>query len=152
MEVEARVRDHLQPGETLHAAAWVSRPDDQAPITLTRAELSPLRFRRRVPDRPGPQRTLAAGLEQHLRLVTEPRVLARTDRRLLVLSRSPQSWLDRFRAGSGPLTALHPRWECPRANLNSATDRAGRLRLIFTDGSVAELLIPAASLGPFLAG
>ena len=157
-QVEARVREHLQPGETFRAAVWVSRADEHSPARLTRAEMSPFRFRgmssgrRRGHGSPG---TLAAGLEQHLRLVTEPRILALTERRLLVLAKGLGSWRDLLPPASGPLPPLRRRWECPRAELTSATERAGRagrLRLTFTDGSTVTLLTPAAHIQPFLAG
>ena len=150
MDMEARVREHLQPGETLRAAIWVSRADERSTGTLTRSEMSPFRFRRPVPGGPGarrgvngPPRSLAVTLDEHVRIVTDPRILARTDRRLLVLSERL------FRRGSGPLRV---RWECPSADLASATGEDGRLRLTFTDGSGVTLLTPAARVQPFLAG
>jgi hypothetical protein len=158
-QVEARVREYLQPGETFRAAVWVSRADERSPAGLTRAEMSPLRFRRPVPDGPGVRRgvngaprSLAVGLDEHIRIVTEPRVLALTDRRLMVLSKRLGSWRDLFRPSSGPVPPLRLRWVCPRADLLSATERAGRLRLTFTDGSAVTLLTPTAGVQPFLAG
>jgi hypothetical protein len=158
-QVEARVREHLQPGETFRAAVWVSRADERSPAGLTRAEMSPFRFRRPVPDAPGARRgvnggprSLAVGLDQHVRIVTDPRVLARTDRRLMVLSKRLGSWRDLFRPASGPVPSLRLRWECRRADLVSATEQAGNLRLTFTDGSAVTLLTPAAGVQPFLAG
>lgn len=146
--LETRVREFLQPGEVFRAAVWVSRPDGRAPAALTRSEMSPFRFRRPVPDGPGVRRgvngapqSLAVGLDEHIRIVTDPRVLARTDRRLLVLSRRL------FRPGP-----LRLRWECPSAELVAATEEGGRLRLAFTDGSTVTLLTPAASVRPFLTG
>lgn len=157
-QLEARVREHLQPGETFRAAIWVSRADGHSTVGLTRREMSPFRFRRRVPDGPGARRgvdgppsSLAVGLDQHIRTVTDPRVLALTDRRLLVLSKRHNSWRDMFRPASGPLPHLRPRWECPRESLASTTEQAGRLRLSFTDRSGVTLLTPAADVGPFLA-
>jgi hypothetical protein len=145
-QLEARVREHLHPGETLRAAVWVSR----ASAPVTRAEMSPFRFRRIVRDRPGDRRgvhgsprSLAVGLDEHIRTVTDPRVLARTDRRVLVLAKPL------FRAASGPLRL---RWECPAADLAKATAPGGRLRLDFTDGSAVTLLTPAAHVQAFLAG
>ena len=152
-ELSAQVREHLRSGETLRAAIWVSRADDRTRIGLSRAEMSPFRFRRLGPqarrDLQGSPLDLAAGLHDHLRIVTEPRVLARTDQRLMVLSK--RSWRDLFgpAAGSGP---LRPRWECPSAELASATVRDGRLRLAFTDGSAVTVLTPIAGVQPFLAG
>ena len=158
-EFETRVRECLPPGETYRAAVWVSRPDGQSPAGLTRAEMSPFRFRRPVPDGPGARRgvngaprSLAVGLDRHIRIVTDPRILALTDRRLLVLSRRLSSWRDHFRpASSGPVPPLRLRWECPRTALASATEQGGRLRLTFTDGSAVTLLTPAARVQPFLA-
>ena len=158
-ELEARVRECLLPGETYRAAVWVSRPDAHAPAGLTRAEMSPFRFRRPVPDGPGARRgvngaprSLAVGLDRHIRIVTDPRILAVTDRRLLVFSRRLRSWRDLFRpASAGPLPPLRLRWECPRAALASATEQGGRLRLTFTDGSAVTLLTPVARVQPFLA-
>jgi hypothetical protein len=148
-QVDARVREHLQPGETYRAAVWVSRADERSSTRMTSAEMPSLfRFRRPVPKRrgvPGPPRTLAAGLEEHIRVVTDPRILALTDRRLLVLSRRLGSRRD-------ALPPLRLRWECPRADLASATERGGRLRLTFTDGSAATLLTPSLHVQPFLAG
>jgi hypothetical protein len=156
-QVEARVREHLQPGETLRAAVWASRADGRTSVALTRAELSPFRFRRPVSDAPGDRRgvdgppsSLAVGLDEHIRIVTDPRVLALTDRRLLVLAKGPRSWRTLFRAG--PLPPLRLRWECPRADLASATEESGRLRLTFTDGSAVSLLTPVAGIQPFLNG
>lgn len=149
-QLEARVREHLQPGESLRAAAWVSRPDGRASVPVTRAEMSPFRFRKMVHDGPGARRgvhgsprSLAVGLDEHIRTVTDPRVLARTDRRILVLSKPL------FRAASGPLRL---RWECPGATLVKATEQGGRLRLDFTDGSAVTLLTPAAHIQDFLTG
>jgi hypothetical protein len=154
--VEARVREHLRPGETFRAAVWASRADANSPAALTRAEMSPFRFRRPVPDARrgvhGPPRSLAAGLDGHMRIVTDPRVLALTDRRLMVLAKRPGFWRDLFGPASGPLPALRLRWECPRADLASATEQAGRLRLTFSDGSAVTLLTPSARVQPFLAG
>jgi hypothetical protein len=158
-QLEARVRPHLRPGETFRAAVWVSRTDERSPAGLTRAEMSPFRFRRPVPEGPGARRgvqgapgSLAVGLDEHIRLVTDPRVLALTDRRLLVLSKRLGSWRDLFRPASGPPPVLRLRWECPRAELATATEQAGRLRLTFTDGSAVTLLTPSARVQPFLAG
>jgi hypothetical protein len=156
-QVDAWVREHLQPGETLRAAVWVSRADGRTSVALTRAELSPFRFRKPVPDAPGDRRgvdgtpqSLAVGLDQHIRIVTDPRVLARTDRRLLVLAKGSRSWRSLFRPG--PLPPLQLRWECPGEQLESATEQSGRLRLTFTDGSAVTLLTPSAGIQPFLAG
>jgi hypothetical protein len=154
-QVEAHVRPHLQPGEAFRAAVWVSRADGRAPAGLTRAEMSPFRFRRPVPDAPGARRgvdggpdSLAVGLDQHIRIVTDPRILALTDRRLLVLARN-SGWGKLFRPHPGSFRVC---WECPRADLASSTEQAGRLRLTFTDGSGVTLLTPTARVQPFLAG
>jgi hypothetical protein len=72
-----------------------------------------------------------------------------TDRRLLVLSKRLR--LDVFHPASNPVPPLRLRWECPRKDLASATERAGRLRLTFTDGSTITLLTPSAGLPAFLA-
>jgi hypothetical protein len=139
-----QVRDHLQPGETFRAAVWASRADEHTAVDLSRAAMSPFRFRRR--ERGGwfqaEAGTLAAGLEEHIRIVTDPRILAATDRRLLVLSKRSG-----FPAGR---PGLRPRWECPRASLASATAKDGRLTLTFADGSAVTLLTPAAEIQPFL--
>jgi hypothetical protein len=100
----------------------------------------------------GSPHSLAVGLDEHIRIVTDPRVLALTDRRLMVLSKRLGSWRDLLRPASGPLPPLRLRWECPRADLASATEEAGRLRLTFTDGSAVTLLTPSARVQPFLAG
>lgn len=151
------VREHLHPGETFRAAVWVSRADGRSPAGLTRADMSPFRFRRPVPEGPGARRGVngrpdsrAVGLDRHIRLVTDPRVLALTDRRLLVLSQRLGSWRDLFRPPARPPAALFPRWECPRADLAATSARDGRLRLVFTDGSSVTLLTPAADVQPFL--
>ena len=158
-QAEARVREHLRPGETFRAAVWVSRADERPPARLTRAEMSPFRFRRPVPAGPGARRgvsgsprSLAVGLDEHIRIVTDPRLLALTDRRLMVLSKRLGSWRDLFRPASAPVPPLRLRWECPRADLASATEQSGRLRLTFTDGSGVTLLTPSARVKPFLAG
>jgi hypothetical protein len=158
-QLEARVREHLQPGETFRAAVWASRADERSPVRVTRAEMSPFRFRKFVPDSPSARRgvqgspgSLAAGLGEHIRLVTHPRVLALTDRRLIVLSQRLASWRDLLRPASGPLPPLRMLWECARTDLASATEQAGRLRLTFTDGSAVTLLTPSARVQPFLAG
>ncbi|MEU4561902.1 hypothetical protein AB0F72_26255 [Actinoplanes sp. NPDC023936] len=136
---EERVRAQLQPGELFRAAVWVSRADDQAPMEITRAELSPLRYRPRPRDMPyRPPVELAAGLAEHVRLVSEPRVLAVTDRRLLVLSKRVLS------------SSLRVRWECRRDRLTGAAEQGGRLRLDFADGSTLTLLTPSAQVRPFL--
>ncbi len=157
-QVETRVREHLQPGETFRAAVWASRVDGRT-AGMTRAEMSPFRFRRTDPDGPGARRgvdgapsSLAVGLDEHIRLVTEPRVLALTDRRVMVLSRGRRSWRDWLRPAAPAARPLRLRWECPRAELASAVEAAGRLRLTFTDGSGVTLLSPAAGLAAFLAG
>lgn len=158
-QVEARVREHLQTGETFRAAVWASRADGRTPAGMTRADVSPFRFRKPALDGPGARRdvhgsprSLAVGLDEHIRIVTEPRVLALTDRRLMVLSTRPRSWRDLFRTAAGPLPALRLCWECPRADLASATEQAGRLQLTFTDGSAVTLLTPSGRVQPFLAG
>ncbi|WP_433832754.1 hypothetical protein ACQP2E_16945 [Actinoplanes sp. CA-015351] len=144
-EIVTMVREHLRPGEDLRAAIWVSRAEDRTPMRLTWSELSPLRFRRRGrgpgfrEDVQGAAHSLAVGLDAHIRLVTEPRVLALTGSRLMVLSRRSAS--------------LRPRWECPRTDLDAATEeKPGRLRLIFSDASSVTLLTPAAHIQEFLAG
>jgi hypothetical protein len=155
-QVDARVREHLQTGETFRAAVWASRPDERSSTRMTRAEMPSLfRFGRPVSARrgvPGPPPSLAAALGKHIRVVTDPRVLAVTDRRLMVLSKSLGSWRDLLRPASGPLPPLRLRWECPRADLVSATEKSGRLRLTFTDGSTVTLLTPSRHVQPFLAG
>ncbi len=158
-QLQARVGEHLEPAEAFRAAVWVSRADGRAPVKVTRAEMSPFRFRRPAPDGPGarrgvdgPPRSLAVTLNEHIRIVTDPRVLALTDRRLLVLSKGRGSWRDVLRRGSDTVPPLRLRWECPRAELTSATAQDGRLRLIFTDDSALTLLTPAAQVAPFLAG
>jgi hypothetical protein len=157
--MEARVREHLEPGEAFRAAVWASRADGRTPAGLTRADVSPFRFRRSVPDGPGARRgvqgsprSLAVGLDEHIRIVTDPRVLALTDRRLLVLSKRLGSWRDLLRRPSDALPPLRLRWQCPRADLASATEQGGRLRLTFTDGSAVTLLTPSSHVRPFLAG
>lgn len=153
-QLEARVREHLAPAETFRAAIWVSRAEGQAPVRITLGEISPFRFRRRRPERRGVNglpRSNAVGLDEHLRTVNDPRVLALTDRRLMLLSQGAGSWRDLFPSASGPLPPLRPRWECPRADLASAVDQAGRLRLTFTDRSSVTLLTPIAGVPPFLA-
>jgi hypothetical protein len=156
-----RVREHLHPGETLRAVVLASRADGRTSVAVTRSEMSPfrLRFRRPEPDGPGARRgvhgsprSLAVGLDRHIRIVTNPRVLALTDRRLLVLSKRLGPWRDLFRPAPGTVPPLRLRWECPRTDLASATERAGRLRLAFTDGSAVTLLTPSAGLQSFLAG
>jgi hypothetical protein len=154
-QLEARVREHLQPGEIFRAAVWASRADGRSSVGMSRAEMSPFRFRRRVPDGPGARRgvdgsprSLAVGLDLHIRNVTDPRVLALTDRRLMLLSQR-RGFL---RSASGPLTHLRLLWECPRAELVSATEQSGRMRLTFTDGSGVTLLTPSAAAQAFLAG
>jgi hypothetical protein len=158
-QVEARVREHLQPGETFRAAVWVSRADGRSPVRLTRGEMSPFRFRRPVQVGAGARRgvhgsprSLAVGLDEHIRIVTDPRVLALTDRRLMVLSKRLGSWRNLLRPATSPLPPLRLHWECPRAELASATEQGGRLRLAFTDGSTVTLLTPSAGVQPFLAG
>jgi len=160
-QLRQRVEEHLQSGETFRAVIWASRADGRTSVAMTRSEMSPfrLRFRRPTPDRPGLRggvhgspRSLAVGLDEHIRIVTHPRVLARTDRRLLLLTKRLGSWRDLFRPASGPVPPLRLLWECPRTSLASAADRDGRLRLTFTDGSAVTLLTPAAGLPAFLAG
>jgi hypothetical protein len=155
------VRQHLHSGETLRAVVLASRPDGRTSAGMTRAEMSPfrLRFRRPEPDGPGARpgvqgspRSLAVGLDEHIRIVTHPRVLALTDRRLLVLSKRPRSWRGLLDRSSEPAPPLRLLWECAREDLASAAERAGRLRLTFTDGSAVTLLTPAAGIQPFLAG
>jgi hypothetical protein len=150
--VDAGVQAHLSPGETLRAAIWVSRADGRTKVPMTRSEMSPfrIRFRRLEADRPGDRRgvngrpdSLAVRLDGHIRTVAEPRVLALTDRRLLLLSRPGRL----FRS---PGDQRQLRWECPRADLTSATATGGRLRLTFRDGSGVTLLTPAAAVQPFL--
>jgi hypothetical protein len=124
---------------------------------MTRAEMSPLRFRFRRPAPTGPDarrgvfgspRSLAVGLGEHVHLVSDPRILALTDRRLMVLSERRGL----RRPASGALPPLRLRWECARADLASAAEKAGRLSLVFADGSSATLLTPSAGAQPFLAG
>ncbi|MBL7254150.1 hypothetical protein [Paractinoplanes lichenicola] len=146
------VREHLKPDETLRAAVWASRADGLTAAGLSKAELSPFRFRRPVPNRPGDRRgvhgiptSLAVGLDEHIRTVSDPRVLALTDQRLLVLAKQ-KTW---FR----PSTPLRLRWECPRTELKSSAGQGnGRLRLDFADGSAVTLITPAAGLRSFLQG
>jgi hypothetical protein len=151
-ELGARVREHLRPGEELRAAVRVSKADGSTPTGMSRAEMSGFRFRRPANAGrravPGPRRTLAEGLGEHVRLVTDPRTLVLTDQRLMLLSRRPGSWSALLRRASG---SLRLRWECARPEFASATEREGRLRLAFTDGSTILLLAPAAELDTFLA-
>ena len=157
VQVQARVREHLEPGETLRAAVWVSRADGRTTAGTTRSELNPFRFRRPVPNRPGDRRgvhgvptSLAVGLDQHIRIVTDPRVLALTDRRLVILAKNT-GWRDLFRPAPDELPPLRVCWQSPRTTLKSATGQgAGRLRLDFTDGSAVTLLTPTAGLQTFL--
>jgi hypothetical protein len=156
VQLAARVREHLEPGEEFRAAVWASRADERPP-GLTKGELNPFRFRRPVTtgtrrDLKGPPRSLAAGLAEHLRMVTDPRVLALTDRRLLVLSKRVVGWRDVLRPSSTPLPPLRLRWECRRPELTSATEQGGRLRLGFADRSAVTLLTPSTRVQPFLAG
>ncbi|WP_436535692.1 hypothetical protein [Actinoplanes sp. HUAS TT8] len=151
--MEARAQEHLQAGETFRVAIWVSKADGRTPTGMTRAEMSPLRFRRSAPARVTAARaTLAEGLGEHVRLVTEPRVLALTDRRLMLLSKRIGSWRDLLRPAAGGLASLRVRWECPRAELASATEKDGRLRLAFGDGSTILLLTPYARIQAFIGG
>ena len=146
---ETRVREQLQPGETYLSAVWVGRADGLDEGRVTRAELSPFRLRRPVPQKRGVQgapRSLAIGLDEHIRNVTDPRLLALTDRRLLLLSKSSRL----FRPATDEMPPLRLRWEGPRTGLASATEQAGRLRLTFTDRSAITLLTPAAEVQPFL--
>jgi hypothetical protein len=156
-QLREKVAEHLQPGEEFRAAVWASRADGRTSISVSRADMSPfrLRFRRPEPDGPGARRgvqgapsSLAVGLDEHIRIVTHPRVLALTDRRLLVLSKRRAL----FRPASGPVPPLRLLWECPRPALASATEKGGRLRLTFTDRSAVTLLTPSARVQPFLAG
>jgi hypothetical protein len=160
-QLAERVREQLQPGETFRAVVLVSRADGRTAVGLSRAEMSPFRprFRRPPIDAPGARRGVqgtprsrAVGLDEHIRIVTDPRLLALTDRRLLVLSRRLGRWHDLFRSGSGPVPPLRLLWECPRKDLASATERAGLLRLTFTDRSTVELLTPLAGIKAFIAG
>ncbi|MFF5084557.1 hypothetical protein ACFY36_46585 [Actinoplanes sp. NPDC000266] len=146
---EAGVQEHLQPGEAFRAAVWVSRADGRTVVGMTRAEMSPWRFRRPVQERRGlngAPRSLAAGLDEHIRTVNDPRVLALTDQRLIVLSQRGGL----FRRAADGAQSLRPRWECPRAKLAKVTEKDGRLRLDFADGSSITLLTPAAQVTPFL--
>lgn len=156
VRLEGRVREHLRPGEEFRAVVWVSKENGSVPTRMTRAELSPFRFRRRTPAErlaaDGPRRTLAERLGGHVRLVTEPRVLALTDRRVILLSRARGSWRDLLRPAAGPLGPLRPRWECARPSLKSVTGADGRLWLRFTDGSKILLLTPQTGIESFLAG
>ncbi|NMO51119.1 hypothetical protein HH310_07950 [Actinoplanes sp. TBRC 11911] len=158
-DLEARVREHLQPGETFRAAIWASRADGRTSVGMTRREISPFRFRRPMPEAPGARRGVdgaprsrAVTLDQQISIVTDPRILALTDRRLMVLSKRAGSWRGLFRPSAGPVPPLRLRWDCPRADLASATEQSGRLRLTFTDGSGVSLLTPTAQVQPFLAG
>ncbi|MEU4690903.1 hypothetical protein [Actinoplanes sp. NPDC023714] len=130
------VRAHLRDGEGFQAAVWVSRAEENTTFELTRAAVSPFRFRRRQRDFVRTPEGLAFDLEAHVRLVSEPRILALTDRRLMVLARRFGKW--------------RPRWECPREKLATASERGGRLTLSFADGSSVTLLTPTARVKPFL--
>lgn len=154
-QLREAVEGHLHPGEVFRVAVPVSRPDGRTSVAMTRAEMSPfrLRFRRPEPDGPGARRgvqgsprSLAVGLDEHIRIVTHPRVLALTDRRLLVLAKRRQL----LRPASQGVPPLRLLWECARTEIASATERAGRLRLSFADGSAVTLLAPAAGIGPFV--
>jgi hypothetical protein len=160
-QLTERVRELLNPGETFRAVVLVSRADERTSVPLTRAEMSPfrLRFRRRLPQAAGNRRGLqgsaqsrAVGLDEHIRNVSDPRLLALTDQRLLVLSKGRGAWRDLFRPAAAPVPPLRLLWECPRTDLASATERAGRLRLTFTDRSAVALLTPTAAVRPFLEG
>ena len=154
-QVQARVRELLQPGETFRAAVWVSRAEGQSSVRVTRAEMSPFRLRRPAPERRGVHgapRSLAVGLDEHIRTVNDPRVLALSDHRVLLLARRPGSWRALFRPEGGTLPPLRVRWECPRTDLSSAAEEAGRLRLTFADRSAVTLLTPAGRARAFVAG
>ena len=40
-QMEARVREHLQPGETFRAAVWASRVDERSKVRLTTSRRRP---------------------------------------------------------------------------------------------------------------
>ncbi|MBU2669292.1 hypothetical protein KOI35_37850 [Actinoplanes bogorensis] len=152
--VEDLVREHLGDGERFLAAVWVSRADAQTLAGMTKSDLSPWRFRRPKTIGPatrrgvhGTPRSLAYRLDEHIRNVTEPRLLAVTDRRLVLLAKGLGSWRELFRPRTG---AASLRWEAPRAQLAKAGDNDGRLRLDFGDGSAVSLLTPATGLRSFL--
>ncbi|MFL6117981.1 MAG: hypothetical protein ACJ786_42495 [Catenulispora sp.] len=160
-QLTERVGELLHPGEAFRAVVLVSRADARTSVPLTRAEMSPFRVRVRRPPSQGPgarrgvqgsPNSLAVGLDEHIRNVTDPRLLALTDRRLLVLSKRLGPWRDLFRPASSPVPPLRLLWECPREHLAAAAERAGRLRLTFSDGSSVALLTPSAGVQPFLAG
>jgi hypothetical protein len=161
IQLRERVGEHLLPGETFRALVRVGRADGRTAAGVTRAEMSPfrLRLRRPQPDGPGARRdvqgsphSLAAGLDEHIRLVTHPRLLVLTDRRLLVFAERAGAWRRLFRPASGTGPQLRRLWECPREDLTASTERAGRLRLTFADRSAVTLLTPSAEVKPFLAG
>ena len=152
----ARVTDHLQPGENLVAAIWVSRPAGVEALRISRSEMSPWRLRRATPEPRrgvnGRPRSHAVALDEHIRTVNDPRVLALTDRRVLLLSQGLGSWRDLLPRPAGTLSPLRLRWESPRTDLTKATEQSGHLRLDFTDGSYLILLTPSAHVQPFLIG
>ncbi|WP_250031287.1 hypothetical protein [Paractinoplanes maris] len=154
-QLKTRVAELLPPGETFRAAIWVSRADGRPDGPVTRAEISPWRFRRPAAETRrgvnGAPRSHAVALDEHIRTVNDPRVLALTDRRLLLLSKRPGSWRDILRLTSGPLPPLRLRWECPRADLTASTEQGGRLHLTFADRSAITLLTPTARVQAFLA-
>ncbi|MGK5682979.1 hypothetical protein [Actinoplanes sp. URMC 104] len=151
--LQARVQEHLQPGETFRAAVWAGRAEGHPPSPITRADISLIRLRRRDPGPrrgvAGPPRSRAVTLDEHIRTVNDPRIVALTDRRLLVLAQRLTSW--RALLNPTPDSPLRLRWECPRAELAATAEKSGRLTLTFTDGSSITVLTPSAAARPFLA-
>ena len=156
-QLDGRVAEHLHTGEALRAVVLVSRADGRTAVGVSRGEMSPfrLRIRRAEVDGPGARRgvqgrpdSLAVGLDEHIRIVTHPRVLALTERRLMVLRKRAGL----FGLGSKGVPPLRLLWECRREELVSAGERGGHLRLSFRDGSAVTLLTPSAGVRDFLAG
>ncbi|AEV85723.1 hypothetical protein ACWT_4701 [Actinoplanes sp. SE50] len=140
-ELRLRVAEHLEPGETLHAALWIAR-DPGLPLISRLAPGMP------GSPPPGPAGGIAAELYRHLPEHTVAATLALTgDRlRLLLLDgefRPPRRRLF-GRSEPAPLPPLAPVWECPRAGLATAAadEPAGSLTLRFADGSALAVAAP----------
>ncbi|GGN75418.1 hypothetical protein GCM10010112_46610 [Actinoplanes lobatus] len=172
-ELRLRVGEHLDAGETLHAALWVARESGLSTIAkITRWEGAPeglLGFGGAGPAA-SPPRALqgtAAELDRHLPEPAAAAALALTEARLLLFAAvagspeaRPPGLRDRLRLAGrrmlgrvepAPLPRLELLWQCPRTALAAVgvSDPEGALALGFVDGSSLSVVAPAMLAVPF---
>ncbi|KUL40627.1 hypothetical protein [Actinoplanes awajinensis] len=201
--IRAHVAEQLPPGETFQAAVWAARIKDRTtPGQWIRRELNPKAIaedawadvfvagesdaqkRRRFQDRrgvvDGAPGSLAAQLDGSFPIDGAGRILILTDRRLMVLTEGPESflppagewlpplssWRDvpaslkkmandfghAFHPNNRPITSLPQLWQGPRPVwAGLSADQPPQLGVMFADGSGVAFGAAASEAGAFIA-